>query len=452
MKETFIEVLGDGFGLPTEIRHLISGCMSDERFDRPTAQSAAEVVRRSSSLLEVTSIQDPWTPPSNEHLLQTIDAITEYILTSADLDRHDRLFPADPLVFFGNPLSIAHGAVGVAYALSSMDKPVPKSVLAWILRHPVHPRDYPPGLYVGSSGIGWALWELGLKDVALQTMDAAKDHPLTWDEADVFYGASGYGLACLRFYLGTGEQSWLDQAAQIGDWLVQSKIESRDAKHCHWTDKEGNIWLGYARGASGIGLYLLYLGLLTGQRQFLETSERAMAFVLSHARPMDEGHLSIPRGAVGSFENVVTHYWQDGTAGVAGVLARFWKYTGNVLYSDTLKRLAPDTFRKLTIFPGLFLGLAGLGNFLVDAYDFTGDKKYLEEAYRVASGVLLFSIHKPTGIAFPGEQLLRISTDFGTGSSGIALFLHRLANADQRPGDFNFTLDHLIGRHNGGIT
>ena len=29
----------------------------------------------------------------------------------------------------------------------------------------------------------------------------------------------------------------------------------------------------------------------------------------------------------------------------------------------------------------------------------------------------------------PGEQLLRISTDFGTGATGIGLYLHRLAHA-----------------------
>jgi hypothetical protein len=34
--------------------------------------------------------------------------------------------------------------------------------------------------------------------------------------------------------------------------------------------------------------------------------------------------------------------------------------------------------------------------------------------------------------------------DFATGSAGIALFLHRVANAKQKPGDFNFTLDALL--------
>jgi hypothetical protein len=39
---------------------------------------------------------------------------------------------------------------------------------------------------------------------------------------------------------------------------------------------------------------------------------------------------------------------------------------------------------------------------------------------------MLFAIEKPTGIVFPGEELLRISTDYGTGSAGTGTFFHRL--------------------------
>ena len=438
-------MLGTELGLPAQIRPLIEKCMSSDGGERPTAYQAAEQIRQLSPDIDGPATQKNWGVLTSEELLGVVRATAKYICISADLDREDRLFPADPAVFFENPLSVAHGAVGVAYALSRIQESVPKPIVGWILRHSVHPKDYPPGLYVGSAGIAWALWELGLEDVGLLTMRSASKHHLLWDDASIYYGASGYGLACLRFYLGTGDQEWLDRAAQIGEWLIRTKVEE-DGRHCYWPDREGNIWLSYARGVSGIGLYLLYLGILTGQRHFVETGDRALAFVLSHARAMDRGHLSIPRGAVGTLENVVTHYWLDGSAGVAGVVARFWAHTRDPKHLAVLQRLAPDTFRNITVFPGLFLGLSGLGNFLLDVYSFTGDEHYLWEAHRVANGVLLFRIEKPNGIAFPGDQLLRISTDFGTGSAGIALFLHRLARVDEQQEDFNFTLDHLIGR------
>ena len=449
-KERFIEVLGDELGLPMAARQVIRTCMSDDASDRPTAYQVAKVIKQSLHHDKIMPVHDTWRMLSSEELLKVVSATADYICESIDLGREDRLFPADPMVFYTNPLSVAYGAAGVVYALSRITESVPKSILAWLLSHPVNPDHYPPGLYVGSAGIAWALWESGFEEVALQTMRATEDHPLLCDTADIFYGASGYGLASLRFYLGTGEQTWLDQAVRIGEWLLSSKVEE-DGRGCYWPDKEGNVWLGYTRGSSGIALYLLYLGILTDQKGFVEIAERALAFDLSQVSAVEEGHFSMPRGTVGSSENVLTPYWLDGSAGVAGTIARFWAYTKNAQYLDDLERLAPDTFRRITAFPGLFRGLSGLGNSLLDAHDFTGDQRYLREAHRVANGVLLYTIDRPSGIAFPGEQLLRISTDFGTGSAGIALFLHRLARSGhqtedtgQQTGDFNFTLDHLI--------
>ena len=51
----------------------------------------------------------------------------------------------------------------------------------------------------------------------------------------------------------------------------------------------------------------------------------------------------------------------------------------------------------------------------------------LQGAHRVARGVLLFQIRRgDEGIAFPGDELWKISCDYLTGSAGIGLFLARL--------------------------
>jgi hypothetical protein len=86
------------------------------------------------------------------------------------------------------------------------------------------------------------------------------------------------------------------------------------------------------------------------------------------------------------------------------------------------------------------MGLAGIGDFLLDAWTFTGDDKYLQSAHRVAQGVMAFSVNRE-GIAFPGDSLSRLSCDYGTGSAGIALFLNRLLG---RQGS-DFLLDELLG-------
>lgn len=405
-------------------------------------RQVAEIVRQPPAPRKTSPANTTYQLPSSTELIDTVNGIAAYARAVADVNREDRLFPADPLVYYTNALSVAYGAAGVVYALHKIDGEVPRHITAWILSRSVTAEDYPPGLYMGSAGIAWTLWEIGLEEVALQMVRAADDHPLLWDVADVFYGASGYGLACLRFYLATKDQEWLDRAVQIGERLLRSKVDA-DYGSC-WPDKEGVVWLGYARGSSGIALYLLYLSLVTRDRRFLDEGERALAFDLAQTCATEEGHSSIPRGVIGSLEEVHIPYWLDGSAGVATALIRFWSCTKEPRYLDALELLAPDTFRKYTVFPGLFRGLSGLGNFLLDAYNFTGNERYLREAYRTASGAVLFGIRRPNGIAFPGEQLYRISTDFGTGSSGVALFLHRLVHADRRLGNFNFVLDQLL--------
>jgi lantibiotic modifying enzyme len=296
-----------------------------------------------------------------------------------------------------------------------------------------------------SAGIAWGLWEIGLEDIALQVLRLTDNHPLLWDSANIFYGVTGYGMTCLHFYHKTGDNRWLKIAEEIGCRLLESKLEDENGNY-FWPSKDGQTQLGYANGASGVALFCLYLSLSTKENTFLKLGQRALAFDLSFVRQVEEGHLSIARGNVGSFEDVFTHYWIDGSAGVASVLVRYWAYTKDPHYLHLLEQLAPDTFRKFAAFPGLFSGLAGFGNFLLDAYQFTQDKRYLYEAQRVASGIELFKIYRPTGIAFPGEQLYRISTDLGTGSSGIALFLHRMSHIEQKPCsyNFNFCLDYLL--------
>jgi hypothetical protein len=98
------------------------------------------------------------------------------------------------------------------------------------------------------------------------------------------------------------------------------------------------------------------------------------------------------------------------------------------------------------VFPQLFHGLAGIGAALLDGYEYLGDTALLDHACRAASVTMAFAVDRPEGTAFPGEQTIRESADFGTGAAGVATFLHRLTRA--RPGvrtNANFLLDDLLG-------
>jgi hypothetical protein len=122
-------------------------------------------------------------------------------------------------------------------------------------------------------------------------------------------------------------------------------------------------------------------------------------------------------------------YWKYGSAGMVTALLRFFAVTGSEEYLDVLSRALRDVSRKYAIYPGRFFGLSGLGDCLLDVTDFSEEGTSAREAAdMIADGLMLFATPRPSGIAFPGESLQRLSCDFGTGSAGVALFLHRLTS------------------------
>jgi hypothetical protein len=115
-----------------------------------------------------------------------------------------------------------------------------------------------------------------------------------------------------------------------------------------------------------------------------------------------------------------------------------------------LAPLVGNVSHKYAAFPQLFHGLAGMGNALLDVWCLTGDGCCLEAAWRTAEGVLLFRVDRPEGVGFPGEQTVRESADFATGTAGVALFLDRLLGSGTgRCDNFNFVVDELLPGYGG---
>ena len=137
---------------------------------------------------------------------------------------------------------------------------------------------------------------------------------------------------------------------------------------------------------------------------------------------------------------IVFPYWYRGSAGLGTTVARFVAL-GESDLAAALGELVLACSYRYTVMPGLFFGLAGFGNFLLDCHQLLGEEHYLDSARRTADGLTLFAIERPEGIAFPGEDLYRITLDFGTGTAGIALLLHRFATGGP---NFNLVPDGLL--------
>ena len=79
-----------------------------------------------------------------------------------------------------------------------------------------------------------------------------------------------------------------------------------------------------------------------------------------------------------------------------------------------------------------------MAEFLLDMYLFQGDSSYLDLARKDFGSLMLYATRRPEGTTFPGEELIRLSSDFGTGAAGVGSFLQRLESLQHRKlFDFN---------------
>jgi serine/threonine protein kinase len=413
-RERFIDEIARDYRLPATVKNMIFALLNGD-VDRALAIAESNDRRR----LELPPAAGPGAADPDK-LRNALQGISAYILAHADPQREDRLWPSDYRLFSTNPLSVAYGAVGTALFLKSVSGAVPQEILEWIDRQPLSLDSYAPGLYVGLSGIAWALEEIGLIRKARTAIDMALQSPLLLQGPDVFYGAAGVGLSCLYFFRKTGEQRFLRQARELGDALIAAA--SSNETGCYWANIDGIHYFGHSHGGSGIALFLLYLHSATGDARYLSYATSALDHEIAAGR-IDDAFAEWNRAEGDSME---VPYWRFGCAGIGSVLIRFAASLGDARYRDLAEKAANSAALKYTVFPGQFAGLTGIGEFLLDMYYFTGEEKYLNDAFRLADGVLLFQIKRPEGTAWPGEEILRISTDYGTGSAGVGMFLHRL--------------------------
>jgi lantibiotic modifying enzyme len=360
-------------------------------------------------------------------LSRTRDDIASYILSTADFTRRDRLWPAHYELFGTNPMSLAYGASGIAMMISEISGALPDDVKRWMADQPLPTEVYPPALYTGLSGIAYALFESGLHGEAEAALQKAYDSPLLFADSGMLFGVAGWGLASLYFHDRTGDDRYLESAVRAGRHLVDTAIQDADGLAWEFA-REQRVHFGWGFGSSGIGTFLLYLGLRTADRQLLDHARAALDFDLAQAQETPNG-VSWGRYK----DDVITlPYWMHGGAGVGTAAIRFYHHLGDERYLQWAERIADGAAIKWSVLPSLLEGLSGIGEFMIDMYLATGTDRYRRMSLDLAETVLLFRIPKPTGVAFPGRWLTRISTDYATGSAGIAQFLGRAVNPGPR--------------------
>ncbi|MEU6536655.1 class III lanthionine synthetase LanKC [Streptomyces sp. NPDC047000] len=337
------------------------------------------------------------------------DSMAAAITVSATPERTDRLFPGDPNQFTHDGLGLAYGAAGVLWALHSTGAPVDPGHVQWLLdavgREPCR-----PGLYTGSHGVALALDRLGHTRHAHNLLDRLLKAPPDDQGSDLAGGLPGIGLTLLHFAGTTADASLLAAATDTADRLA-ARLTAASGNGA----PPAGPRTGLLHGSTGAALFFLRLHDSTGDPALLDLAEQALARDLARCVLGEDGTLQVDDGSR------VLPYLESGSAGIAAVLHSWLRHRPDPELRQSLDRMRGAAEPEFIVQPGLFNGRAGLVALLDLLQDGTAvhDRVIRRHIRRLVWHVVPYRGH----VAFPGEQLLRLSMDLATGSAGILLAL-----------------------------
>lgn len=368
-------------------------------------------------------------------LAPVVHGAMAYMRQNMDLKHAWRPFPLD--AHSKDLIALDHGAGGIALAWQQVEGIVPDALMDWLERLG-RSGNHLPGLLNGLCGLAWLQCGVGRLAEAASTLRRASGLPLLYQDMTLGYGYAGFGLTCLKLWQATTEERYLREAERVGKALQATAI-ARDTGICWGVDPQGVVGTGLHRGGSGIALFLLYLHHASPQGGYLQTARDALDFDIACGRSL-QGMLGFAEDTAES-STILYPYLGMGTAGVASVALRLFKVTGDARYGTFLDSVKATVAQKYTASCDLFLGLAGLGHYLLDAAQMLGDDSYRRLAWRAAQGLALFEMDKESGICFPAGTSTKISCTLGNGGAGVITFLDRLTHDK---GNGLFTLDALL--------
>ncbi|MYT26956.1 serine/threonine protein kinase, partial [Streptomyces sp. SID7760] len=341
------------------------------------------------------------------------DSLAAGITAMATPDRADRLFPGDVAQFRHGGLGLAHGAAGVLYALHTTGAGVREEHVHWLVRAS-RTGVTAPGLYFGGHGVAYVLDLLGEHEAALDllvSLEAAREDTTGPSLAT---GAAGIGLTLLHFARATGDHRMLAEARAL-------ILEAADILDKRGRD-DARRPAGLLAGASGAALALIRLHEHSADDTLLERAAALLDLDLDRCLTVADGTTQVVDG------RRVLPYIETGSAGIGLVLHALLAHrpeSAASSYEEGIRRAAEPEF---IIQPGLFNGRAGLIGYLAltaaraDARAGSpGGTAALLDRHRA-----LLTLHHVTyagHLAFPGDQLLRLSADLATGSAGVLLAL-----------------------------
>jgi hypothetical protein len=341
------------------------------------------------------------------------------IRASATPDRADRLFPGDVDQFRvpGGGLGLAHGAVGVLYALSeAAGTRVPEYEEWLVTRAAEPPRGTRLGLYDGLAGVAYTLARLGHLDAALRVARICLGE--NWERLGhgLYGGLAGFALAMASVGDQVGEPRLVDAAIRAAETVAAPYAAAR------WPGAAGQRAAAKPRGAVGLlrgesGKALLFIRLYerTGDTAYLDAAERAITVDLERCVTDRDGALQVDDGWR------TLPYLAGGSGGIGMVIDQFTAHRRNAAFADAAGAIRLAASSGLYAQAGLFNGRAGMIAYLAGPRDESGQEADERVVGSHVDRLAWHAVPYAGGLAFPGDMLFRLSMDLGTGTAGVLL-------------------------------
>ena len=349
------------------------------------------------------------------------DAIAQAVLASATPDRHDRLFPGDVMQFHTGGLNLAHGAAGVLYALDVAGVGRFPDHEDWLLKRLHEPNpDARLGFYDGMHGIAHVLAQLGHTEEAVKIVDACLDQSWEAGGDDLYAGLAGMGLNLAHMAELTGDPA-LHDAAQRATQLLADRLGAVD--DVAEVSGGGRPFAGLLRGSSGPALLFVRMYERTGDPALLDLAATALRQDLRRCVTLDrDGQMHVNEGSR------TLPYLALGSAGIGLVLTRFLAHRADDRFADAVTAIRAATCGLFYVQAGLFNGRAGMVMSLADGRldGSDGSEGSTAPSPELATQIRRLGWHSLSyegHLAFPGDQLLRLSMDLATGGAGVLLAL-----------------------------
>lgn len=368
----------------------------------------------------------------NEFYLEDeISSIKKSIIDNIDINNDNKMsfFAADPMAFNTNKYCMAFGIFGALYGLNNIkigcDLPkdlIENIVIKFMADYYREKYKFTSSLFIGCSGISIALVDLGFVEEAIHLFEDTVKRENSM--CDIAYGLAGRLISSLYFYDKFKEQSYLEYAVNDAEVIKDRYIERNG--YYYWKDEVNSIYTGYTRGSSGIALAFLELYKRTNDKKYLDIGIIALESDLVKLVTFEDGYIEFNGNPEESTDTPIhSPYVHNGIVGVGYVLLRYYAITKNNRYYDLINQIIDSCNFDITLFPGYLRGLSGIMNFLQDCVIYINSDKAKVILKRMYKVIMIFKVHLNDTIGFAGDNLLKISNDLFTGSSGVILTLHR---------------------------